>query len=333
MNSFKNILIIILCTGLATSCTKPNVLTDMSQKNSDDALFIEAQKQIDNSQWDAGISIIENQISAGYRAQRNVVNTLAGAYAGKCGINFVNMVNGLKGASGAASQIFPYLMSVFSGVTPDPVACETAVTLMESIGDVNARTSDENLFLSILGIARIATNLAAELDSVDHNGVLDSPLGALATSSNICHEWSAGSPLHPWLAGDPAFAFYPPPGVQAAHFLKDLEVQRIAAGVGLLVENLTALGTIIGPSNSVVTAVNSVKASCTSLSIVCDVTDSTAISNKMIYAFRALLDSSSMGFGTCTPGSVVMGQICCPTLKPPPAPAGPPPANQNPAWP
>lgn len=312
MSIGKNILIIVACLGLTTSCAKPNVLTDFSQQNSDDALYIEAQKLVDQSDWDGSIAIIENKISSGYRTKRNVINTWAGAYAGKCGINFAGLVLGLKNASGSASQLFPFFMNVFAGVTVLPTACETAITLMQSIGAVGSRTTDENLFLSVLGISRVATNLAAELDSADHNGSIDS-------SSNVCHEWSGGNPLHPWLATDPAYALYPPPATQPSHFLKDSEVQRIAAGIGLIVENASALSDTIGSSNSILTALTSVQSSCTSLGVSCTGTDPAAVSNQLIYAVRALLSSSSMGFGTCVPGSVTAGQICCPTVKPPPA--------------
>lgn len=308
----KNILIIIAWLGLIISCAKPNVLTELSSMSSDEAFFIDAQKEIDASRWDNGISIIQNKISGSYRSRRNVVNTLASAYAGKCGVNFLNLVNGLKGATGSASQIFPYFLSVFAGVTVTPTACESAITLLQGLGPFASRTADENLFLAILGVARIATNLSLELDSVDKNGIIDA-------SSNICHEWSGANALYPWPNPSAQYTSYPPPA-KPAHFLLDLEMKRIASGVGLIVENISVLGNIIGSSNSVVTAVNSVTATCATIGIACNVTDPAVIDNNMIYGFRGLLDSGNMGFGTCVPGSAVAGQICCPSLKNPPWP-------------
>lgn len=321
MGKLKNILIIILCMGLAASCTKPNVLEDLASKNSDEALYIDAKKQIDDSAWDNAIAILENQLSAGFKARRDVLNTRAGAYAGKCGIKFTTLVNGLKNASGGASKIFPYMMGIFSGVTVTPAACESAISLMQQIGDETVRDTNENLFVSILGLARIATTLANKLDSVDHDGVIDA-------STNVCHEWAAAAPhnaLWPWT--DPILlAAFPPPAMPA-QYLTDSEIQKIAAGVGLIIETLPALSSVIGGGNSLVTAVAGVTALCASvgtgaggITVVCDETIPALVTNNSIYAFRALLDSNSLGFGTCVPGSNNPGQLCCPSLKIPPWP-------------
>ncbi|HWU44439.1 MAG TPA: hypothetical protein VN132_13405 [Bdellovibrio sp.] len=314
MSKFKNILILMVCWGVISSCAKSNVLGEFSQHNSDEALLIDAQSYIDNSQWDQAIDIIENQLSAAFQARRDVINILAGAYAGKCGVNFFNLMNGIKNASASASQLFPFFLGSFSGVTADPASCEKSITLLQSIGGPAVRTSDENLFLAILGVARIATNLSAEID-VDHNGTMD-------TSSDLCHDWTSGSAAHPWLATDPAYALYPPPAAKPSHYLTDADVQKIGAGMGLIIENLAALGAVIGTGGNVVGAINSIATACTSLGIPCTATTPAAISATANYGFRTLLNSSSVGFGSCVPGSAVPAQLCCPTLKPPPG-AGP----------
>ncbi|HEX7672901.1 MAG TPA: hypothetical protein VF412_01950 [Bdellovibrio sp.] len=317
MGKVKNILIMMACLGLTTSCDKPNVLQDLSSTNSDEALYIDAQKDIDNQSWDAAINIIENQLSVSYQARRDVMNSHASAYAGKCGVLVANLVTNLQNASGSASQIFPYVLSLFNGVTVDPASCERAITIMQSIGAVGSRTADENLFLGILGLARISTNLGYEIDT-DHNGTIDS-------SSNVCHEWDSGVAQGTWTAADAPMDTLAPAPAMPSHYLLDADIQKVVAGVGLIVENITALTNVIGAGNSMLTAVSSITSSCTTLGISCTTTDPTAVTAKMIYGFRLLLDTSAMGFGTCdisTPPpsapTYSLTGVCCPSHKPPP---------------
>lgn len=317
MGKFKNILIIIACLGLTTSCDKPNVLQDMSSTDSDEALYIDAQKDIDNQSWDAAIDIIENQLSAGFQTRRDVMNSHASAYAGKCGVLVANLVTNLQNASGSASQIFSYALSLFNGITVVPAACEQAITIMQSIGTASTRTADENLFLGILGLARVSANLAYEIDT-DHNGSIDS-------SSNVCHEWDSGVAQGAWTAADAPLNTLAPAPAMPSHYLLDADIQKVVAGVGLIVENITALTNVIGAGNSMLTAVSSITSSCTTLGISCTTTDPTAVTAQMVYGFRLLLDSSALGFGTCdisTPPpsapTYSLTGLCCPSHKPPP---------------
>lgn len=321
MRRFKNILILVVCLGLTASCDKPNVFEDFSSKDSDEALYIDAQKDIDNLDWDGAIDILENKLSSGFKARRDVINTRAGAYAGKCGIKFSTLVNSLKNASGSASNIFPFIMQIFSGVSVTPSACDQAITLMQSIGAVGVRTADENLFISVLGLARVATTLASKIDT---NGD-----GSADAGTNVCDDWVAGVPLNPWTAADAPLDSWLPPLAQPPHFLTDGEVKKIAAGLGLITENLTALGDVIGGSNNLITAVDTINTACTGLGITCTATDPTAITAQVVYGFRILLDTSAQGFGTCDtstslpaapPGSTPApaawyAGVCCPFHK------------------
>lgn len=309
--NFKNILVIFICMGLASSCTKPNVFEDLASKDSDEALYIDAQKDIDALKWDDAIDILENQLSAGFKVRRDVLNTRAGAYAGKCGLKFTTLVNGLKNASGGSANIFPYIMNLFTGVTVTPGACDSAISIMQQIGDVNARTADENLFLSILGLTRVATTLAAKLDSVNHDGVMDA-------GSNVCDEWIAGVPQNPWTNAEAPLNSYLPPLAAPAHFLAKSDIQKIVAGVGLITENIQALTSLLGSGNSVIDAVNNITATCASVGITCDSTDpALVVDPKVIYGLRVILDSSAQGFGSCTIGTT----FSAPAHLPPAVPA------------
>ncbi|MDG0815587.1 outer membrane protein assembly factor BamD [Bdellovibrio svalbardensis] len=310
MSKFKNILILIACLGLTMSCAKPNVFEDYASKDSDEALYADAQKKIDALQWDNAIDILENQLSAGFKTRRDVLNTRAGAYAGKCGIKFSTLVNGLKNASGGSANIFPYMMNLFSGVTVTPSACESAITIMQQIGAVGVRTADENLFISILGLARISTTLAAKLDAVDHDGIVDA-------GSNVCDDWVAGVAQHPWTNAEDPLDDYLPPLAAPAHYLTTADIQKVAAGVGLITENLTALGDVLGAGNSVVGAISNITTACTSVGITCTITDpALVVDPKVIYGFRLILDTTAQGFGSCTLGTTFSAPMHAPPAVP-----------------
>lgn len=312
MNAVKRIFILVLCLTLSTSCSAPNVLTEYSQTDTDEALFYEAKKKIDALEWDEAIDIIENQISDGYAAKVKVQEALAGAYAGKCGFTFVDILNGLMNSP--SSSIFPFFMSIFAGNTLDPAACDESIRIISSFGTVLQRTQDQNLFLTILGIARVGTSLGAKLDPTS-DGVAD---GVYGTDYNVCHNYSAGSATD----GYPG-AMIPPmpaPPAEPTRSLTDTEVKNVASGIGLIFENMSALAAALSGDNSTLTALEDALASCESVAGAgnCTATNESAVSAELLFAMRYLLDTGDMGFGSCDPTKAFPdASACCPALKPP----------------
>lgn len=299
MLRLKFVFIILLSLALTTSCGQPNVLTEFSKTDSDEALYVEAKKQLDLYEWQGAIDIIEDEMSAGFRARMDVVETLASAYAGKCGLIFFDLVQGLS--NNPSTALFPYFMDIFKNQTLDTPSCDEAIELIEGLGTVTTRTQDQNLFMALLGIARLGTTLSSKLDQDDHNGVADAPF-------NMCHDYSGGGPADVWPAPynappftDPPFSIPQPPPTMD-HYLSDTDVTQVITGLGLVFENLAALGAAIG-GVSTIDALEEALEDCEDVnggSGSCTITDPANVTAETRYAFRLLLDDGDMGFGSCS---------------------------------
>ncbi len=322
MNFLKRLLIISLVMSLTTSCSDPNILEEFSQTDSDEALFIEAQKKVDRSEFTLALDILENQISSGFQQRVKVKELRAGAYAGRCGFTFADIFSGIQNSPSA--NIFPYFMIIFGSTSVIPAACDSAITIMQSLGTVLTRTNDQNLFLSILGLARVGTTLKAKLDGTVQDGVAE---GVYGTGYNVCHNYVAGVADDGW-ENNPPFNFFPPPETMpvSGRTLTDDDIKKVATGVGLIFENISALGNAMSGGNSTVSSLEDALTQCESLpgSPDCQVTDPALVSPELLYAIRVLLADQTMGFGTCTAGAVpnpptppFPASFCCPGLQVP----------------
>ncbi|MFV3408448.1 hypothetical protein ACNH6C_07560 [Bdellovibrio bacteriovorus] len=311
MKSVKQAFIILLSLVLTTSCAQPNLLTDVSDTDSDDALYYEAKKKLDALEWDEAIDIIENQLSPTYAAKVSVKETLAGAYAGKCGFTFVDILSGMQNSPSA--NIFPFFVSIFGGNTLDTASCDQAISIISGLGTVLQRTQDQNLFMTILGIARIGTTLGAKLDPTN-DGVAD---GVYNTDFNVCHNYSGG-PGSAATDGWPQPGPIPAPVVAPTRTVTDIEAKKVASGIGLIFENISALASVLSGDNSTLTALQDALGQCELVAGAgnCTATNEAAVTDELLYTIRVLMDANGMGFGTCDPTKVYPdAAACCPRLK------------------
>lgn len=335
----------ILCMSLVltTSCGQPNVLTEYSNTDSDEALYLDAKNKMDEFDWDGAITIMTTRLSESYRDRTDVKTSLMHAYGGKCGISFFDFVNTLKDVS--STEVFKFTLQLFKEQTVDVEACDNAIATLRTIGATAAeRTSDQNLFAAILGLTRMGTTLHARFDT-ESSGLGD---GNADAGWNSCEVSSA------------------------AQRLSNDDMNRIVSGLGLIFENLTALGDAL-TSGSAGTAFDTAKTLCeTPLTVPaigiphdwdpgipdttkwsdlpldpplpenptweslgfpsdfsdpidCLNTDESLVSDKMRRIFRRMIASSSMGFGTCDltsmdvdvdPNRTPIAEVaadCCPT--------------------
>jgi hypothetical protein len=166
----KLVLLVLLCLSqLNLSCA--NVFSEMAIKDTDKAKLYEANKLVGRGDWDGALLQI-NGLTAAVQATREVKSLSASAYAGKCGLDFMSLLNSINTAG--SNRFFQTLANSMKGTTPAKAAhCYTAEQLMLSISSSAAsRTSQENLFLSILELARIGAIVAANGD-VNADGTLD----------------------------------------------------------------------------------------------------------------------------------------------------------------
>lgn len=339
MKQFRMIIIVMLVLSITTSCGQPNILTDYSVTNSDEALYLDAKDKIDTSDWDGAIAILTTDLSATYRARSDVKESLMHAYGGKCGINFLSLINSLKNVT--STKMFEFALQIFVGSTVDLTACDNAYTTLVSLGTASARTSSQNLFAAILGLTQMSATLHAKMDT-DLAGLGD---GVVDVGWDSCAISSA------------------------ANRLSDDEVNKIVTGVGLIFENLTALGDALS-SGTARSAFTSAKTLCETPialpaigtpsdwggagawtdyglpasptwvnfglpadiadSLNCLNTDPALVPDKMRRIFRRMISSSSQGLGTCDlanvsfnityPGGVPTAAVtsnCCPALVSP----------------
>lgn len=163
------ILQILIITAGVLSCTGSNLYKDLaSNKDSDEALYEDAQKLIDSGDYSGAITKILTT-SADFQAETRVKESLAGAYAARCGMEFIPFVRNLTG--GSSSGFFALAMNGFVGVdTSNYADCKTAEGIIEGIGAIGARSQSENLFLLILELAKMGNRIRSVADVTPTNG-------------------------------------------------------------------------------------------------------------------------------------------------------------------
>lgn len=273
MNVVKRLLIITSILCMTTSCGNPtNVLGGMASRDSDAAVYEEARKKLDDREWDAAITMMTVDLSATYQARTDVKETLAGAYAGKCGLEFVTFVAGLA-SSNSIAQLYGFFMSAMKNKIVVPAACDSAQTILESFGNAAARTADQNLFLTIIGMAKAGAWIRIKADQ-DNSGLGN---GTMDAGFNPCNNVS----------------------------FPDENVIKATVGLGLVLNNVTSISSRI--AGSTLNDINTFNANClVALQAIdptvttCDLTDVAFVTSKKAL-FRSLLnEGSTIGFGGCT---------------------------------
>ncbi len=265
-----------------TSCT--NIFLGLSNRETDDALYEDATKAMDDSLWDVAIGKFQTMSPTYLTNNRKVRQSYAGALAGKCGLDFITYLTSISGSSpGATVSFFNWFMQGFKQKTVSPASCVLAENQIKLISvNPNLRTPSENLFMLFLAMVKIGTTLRnrADIDSTNSlgEGTPDATFNACTTSGGT-------------------------------NVLTDAEVTQIITGIGLIIENLAYLpsGTSLGTSFSNLQAV---------CGATCNITDSSVVSASDINTFRDLISLSNthtllpgVGIGSCVDLTIVG---CCP---------------------
>lgn len=154
---------IFIFTAGSLSCTSPNLYEDLaSNKESDAALFEDAQKLIDDGDYTGAINKLL-ATTADFQASVRVKETLAGAYAARCGMEFLTFVGNL--GNGGADSLFKIAMNGFVGVSTDNYAdCQAAEAVIEGMGAASVRSSSQNLFMLFLELAKLGNRVRSVAD-------------------------------------------------------------------------------------------------------------------------------------------------------------------------
>ncbi len=265
---FKCTVVFLLVTVLSCS---GNIYTDMSNKTTEEALLENALKAINSGDYDGAIGYI-GQITSAFRHDASVSKAAAAAYAGKCGLNFFNMVTTITSVTAATPLLL--FMNAFTTVTVSPSSCDSSQAEIEfKYGATSAlRPADINLFLAILGIAKMGTYLRSIAD----------PLQTGTVNASFVDACAAGT-------------------------ITDLQTKEVGTGLGLVLDNIASLTAAVA-GNSAITSLAALQAACGAACVITDVNSAnwTAANIKVI---RSAIKSNSFGIQNCANNPFV---TCCP---------------------
>lgn len=162
------IILVVVAALLALGCA--NIFSEMADKTTYKARLYEARKKLGSGDWDAAIEQIE-LMSSEHQALREVVTLKASAYAGKCGLNFIEIAEAMQ--NGGASSMMSILLTGYTGKVLANVAhCITAEDLLKTIGDHTVRNTEENLLMAFVALTKMGAVLNA-LGDADADGSVD----------------------------------------------------------------------------------------------------------------------------------------------------------------
>lgn len=184
MKKFMNLFLIfpalVSCGG--------NLFNDISTKTSANALLEDAKNSLDDQDYTAAITKILEMQSTNSTAYLTCTTTegvrncpreiLAGAYAGRCGFNFLTFIGTIGSSSGA---VFKFLMNTFTEVAVSPDDCYEAQKVIETLGTPTQLTSDQKIFMALLGMAKIGVYLRNDADT-NQDGTADATFNACSSA-------------------------------------------------------------------------------------------------------------------------------------------------------
>lgn len=269
----------LACFFLATtlglsSCT--NVLSELGDANSDEALLFEAKAAVDKKKYQEAINIVTQQVSWAGQQTVSAKEILSSGYAGKCGLNFVDYTQKLLAVTSPTPSIFRMLSNPFvhdpAAVPEDnakniaPESCVLALQTLSQIGSTSQRTVRQNTFAAVLGMVLLgtATRLYTDDDPIGGDGVTDF-LGQVSgmPTSTACE-------------------------------LDDTKTDHVILGFAHMIENFQYLSVDQigqGSSSTIQDAINVCGGSCAT-------TDPAQITPAMRYAMRTLMNTADYGVGT-----------------------------------
>lgn len=263
--SFLKMTGVLAVTGTLLSCGG-NVFEAASSKTSRNAIIEQVRQLTNELRYDEAITIIEDNPTL--VPNRDDKLLFASAYAGSCGLTFASIFNSLATASGSPME---FAKDAFTTTPVMPDDCYESQLWIESIGDYSARTTNENIAMFLIGLAKVGTYLRNRADT-DRDGVLDA---GYDSCDNID--------------------------------LPIAEVKQIVSGFGLMIENIDALGTSISGGFS--TDIGAVGAVCGILGLDCTETNPTLITDGDANDFRDAIKSDSasdLGIESCA-----IDPTCC----------------------
>jgi hypothetical protein len=254
----------------ASGC--PNAFSEMADKDSDAALFYQAQMEIDIPNYTLALATLAKATAKGLATRSGRLVT-ASAYAGRCGLNLVDLAS--KIANGGSNTLYTTLLASYKTVETASTAPDDCYSAEQNIVAIPASSAqkDDYIFLAFNSLAKIGTILAKVADT-DDDGVVDVGFNACTTIS-------------------------------------DDDVNQIGTGLTLTMLGLTNSGFSMNGSNAF-TDVCSRLAALPGAATICSKTTIGSFSANERLALRAMIKSTEIGFGTCNGTTGSSAACLCP---------------------
>lgn len=253
-------LILLLPTLILFGCSK-NLFDEIANKDTNDAKYFEAKQKINSRSYGEAIDLLES-IEPSYLQVRERIPVYASAYAGRCGLEFLTLLDSIQNSPGVGT-IFTLLMGAFPGALATNVQdCLRSQNIVESIGDQTVRNGDENLFLAFNSLAKIGVILSSLADA-DDDGTADG-------SFDQCNDTD----------------------------FPDEMVRELGAGIGLTIASLAAIGTSY--IDDATQEVQDLCDQHPDLNVFCQSTDPNGFSANEVQALRIAIGSSDLGIDSCS---------------------------------
>lgn len=278
----KKIVFVFIMIGVFAGCNG-NLYGELADKNSDDALIFDAKTAVNAQDYDGAINILTVQLSANGQLKTEAREVLASAYAGKCGLNFVNYVDALAAASSGSA--FQLAAAPFVGLAVNSNYCLMSLHTLDLIGPNTSRTTDQNAFAAVVGMVLMGTSTRTATDDIPSlgDGTQDAPNISCDTVT-----------------------------------VTDAEVDQIILGYGYMSTNLAAL-TAAQIGNSSSGTFTSSTAICDAAiqaingpSATCKITDAAQITTQLRDTMRDLLNTVEYGVGTADGSNPLLIPVACP---------------------
>lgn len=251
---------------LLLGCSK-NILEETAKKDTPEAVYYQAKLAMNDQDYNTAINLLQS-LGPTYLSQRDVALVYASAFSGRCGLNFVNLIQQLENV-GSAATLFVYLMDIFPNGSDAKIGdCQFAESTLNTLGTTTARTSDENILMGLSSITKVGTILNRYAD-VDNDGAADAAFD------------------HCDLTDFP-----------------DDAVREIGTGIANAILSISQVGSAI--SSGTLTEITALCALNVNLNSFCTTTDKNSYSALEVSFLRSVLASTSDGIGAATcPGSFI----------------------------
>jgi hypothetical protein len=166
-SSFRFLLVVILSVNL--SCSK-NLFDEMGNKSANESLLQDVKIYLNNKNYDAAVARCQG-MSASYLAQTEPTYYCASALAGRCGLDMVDLIFDFTNYSSPPSYM-QFFMNRMDAGDAEIDACQDAEDLIAARGVAAARTTNENLLMTLIGLQKLGV-IARRYADTDDNGAVD----------------------------------------------------------------------------------------------------------------------------------------------------------------